>query len=135
MILACADWMLPETVMAAGQHEPDLILAPTDQYAWTPHNRSVLHKAGQSASFWLQAPLFAAFNSAAEPADAAADVFACLAYDSNGDKLATASKKVAETAVHIIDVNIRKAQRLWGGFQDRKRYIDHVRQYGSSMDI
>ena len=128
VVLACADWMLPETVMAAGQHEPDLILAPTDQYSWTPHNVSVLHKAGQSASFWLQSPIFAAFNSAAQPADADADVFACLAFDSNGDKLTKAAKKVGETAVHTIDVNIRQAQRSWGGFRDRKRYIEGTRR-------
>ena len=78
VVLACADWMLPETVLAAGQHEPELVLAPTDQYTWTPHNRSVLHKAGQSASFWLRAPLVAAFNSVAESSDEDPQVFACL---------------------------------------------------------
>lgn len=124
VILACADWMLPETVLAAGQHEPDLILAPTDQYSWTPYNRSVLHKAGQSASFWLHAPLVAAFNSTAGHSDEHTEVFACLAYDSSGDELIKASKKVGESTVHTIDVELRKAHRKWGGFQDRRRYID-----------
>ena len=127
VILACADWMLPETIVAAGQHEPDLVLAPTDQYSWTPHNRSVLHKAGQSASFWLQAPLFAAFISAAEPADADADVFACLAFDNQGDELIKATKRVGERTVHTIDIDIRKAQWKWGGFQERKRFMDSVK--------
>ncbi len=124
VILACADWMLPETALAAGQHEPDLILAPTDQYFWTPHNRSVLRKAGQSASFWLQAPLIAAFNSTAGPSDEDTFVFACLTYDSSGDELIKASKKVGESTFHAIDVELQKAHRKWGGFQERKRYID-----------
>ncbi len=125
VILACADWMLPETVMAAGQHVPDLILAPTDQYFWTPHNRSVLHKAGQSASFWLQVPLVAAFGSTPTPGTESDEVFACLAYDNRGDELIKASKRVGETAVHTIDVNIRKPQWKWGGFKDRRRYIEN----------
>ncbi len=124
VILACADWMLPETVLAAGQHEPDLILAPTDQYFWTPHNWSVLHKAGQSASFWLHAPLVAAFHSAPGASDEGTEVFACLAYDSSGEESITASKKVGESTVHTIDVELRKAHRKWGGFQERKRYIE-----------
>ena len=126
VILACADWMLPETVLAAGQYEPDLILAPTDQYSWTPHNRSVLCKAGQSASFWLQAPLIAAFNSVSGTPDQDTEVFACLAYDSSGDELIKASKKVGEITIHTIDVDIQKVQRKWGGFRDRKTYIDSV---------
>ena len=126
VILACADWMLPETVLAAGRHETDLLLAPTDQYSWTPHNRSVLHKAGQSASFWLHAPLVAAFNSAAESSDEDAEVFACLAYDSSGDEMVKASKKVGESTVHTIDVELRKANWKWGGSWDRRRYIDSV---------
>lgn len=128
VILACADWMLPETIVAAGQHEPDLILAPTDQYSSTPHNRSVLHKAGQSASFWLQAPLVAAFGSTLAPGTESNDVFACLAYDCNGDELINTSKQAAETAVHTIDVNIRKTQRTWGGFRERKRYFEGTRR-------
>lgn len=124
VILACADWMLPETVLLAGQHEPDLVLAPTDQYSWTPHNRSVLHKAGQSASFWLQAPLVSAFYSSAGPSDEDTEVFACLAYDSSGDEMVKASKKAGESTVHTIDVELRKAHRKWGGFEERKRYID-----------
>lgn len=127
VILACADWMLPETVLAAGQHEPDLVLAPTDQYSWTPHNQSVLHKAGQSASFWLQAPLVAAFNSVSGTPDQDTGVFACLAYDSSGDELIEAWKKVGESTVHAIDVERQKAHWKWGGFQERKRYIDSVR--------
>lgn len=124
VILACADWMLPETVLAAGQYEPDLILAPTDQYSWTPHNRSVLDKAAQSASFWLQAPLVAAFNSTVEPSDEHTEVFACLAYDSNAEESIKASKKVGERTVHMIDVELRKAHWKWGGFRERKRYLD-----------
>ncbi len=127
VILACADWMLPETVLSAGQHEPDLMLAPTDQYSWTPHNRSVLHKAGQSASFWLQAPLVAAFNSAAGSSDEETEVFACLAYDSSGDEMVKASKNVGESSVHTIDVELRKAHRKWGEFEERKRYIESSR--------
>ena len=127
VILACADWILPETVLAAGQHEPDLILAPTDQYFWTPHNRSVLRKAGQSASFWLQAPLVAAFNSVPGNPDQDTEVFACLAYDSSGDETVKASKKVGESTVRTIDVELLKAHRKWGGFQDRKRYIESSR--------
>lgn len=126
VILACADWMLPETVLAAGQHEPDLVLAPTDQYSWTPHNRSVLRKAGQSASFWLHAPLVAAFNSTAGHSHEESEVFACLAYDSSGDELIEASKEIRESTVHTIDVELQKAHRKWGGFQERKRYIDSV---------
>lgn len=125
VILACADWMLPETVLAAGQHEPDLVLAPTDQYSWTSHNRSVLHKAGQSASFWLHAPLVAAFNSTAGPSDEESEVFACLAYDYAGDELIKACRKVRERTVHTIDMELRKARRKWGGFQERKRYLDY----------
>lgn len=124
VILACADWMLPETVLAAGQHEPDLILAPTDKYSWTPCNRSVLHKAAQSASFWLQAPLVAAFDSTTGPIDEDAEVFACLAYDSSGEESIKASKKVGQSTVHAIDVKLRQANRKWGGFQERKRYIE-----------
>ncbi|MCY3766587.1 MAG: carbon-nitrogen hydrolase family protein [Gemmatimonadetes bacterium] len=124
VVLACADWMLPETVLAAGQNEPELVLAPTDQYTWTPYNRSVLHKAGQSASFWLQAPLVAAFHSTAGASDDGAEVFACLAYDSSGDEMVKASKKVTESTFHTIDVELRKAHRKWGGFRVRKRYID-----------
>lgn len=124
VILACADWMLPETVLAAGQHEPDLVLAPTDQYSWTPYNGSVLHKAGQSASFWLQAPLVAAFNSVSETPDQDTEVFACLAYDCAGDELIKALKQVGESTVHTIDVELRKAHRKWGGFQERKRYLE-----------
>ena len=127
VILACADWMLPETVLAAGQHEPDLILAPTDQYSWTPYNRSVLHKAGQSASFWIQAPLAAAFNSTAGPSDEDTEVFVCIAYDSSGDEMVKASKKVGESTVHTIDVELRKAHRKWGEFEERKRYIKSSR--------
>lgn len=127
VILACADWMLPETVLAAGQHEPDLLLAPTDQYSWTPYNRCVLHKAGQSASFWLHAPLVAAFNSAAESSDEDSEVFACLAYDCAGDELIKASKKVGEITIHTIDVELRKANWKWSGFRDRRRYLDSVR--------
>ena len=127
VILACADWMLPETVLAAGQHEPELVLAPTDQYTWTPHNRSVLHKAGQSASFWLHAPLVAAYYSTAGPSDEDTNVFACLAYDSCGGKLIEASKKFGESTLHIIDVELRKAKWNWGGFRNRKRYLDSVR--------
>ena len=127
VILACADWMLPETVLAAGQHEPDLILAPTDQYFWTRHNRSVLHKACQSASFWLQAPLVAAFGSTPARGSESDEVFACLAYDNRGDELIKASKQAGEITVHTIDVNLRKAQRKWGGFRDRKKYLDSVR--------
>ena len=127
VILACADWMLPETVLSAGQHEPDLVLAPTDQYSWTPHNRSVLRKAGQSASFWLHAPLVAAFNSTAESSDEDAKVFACLGYDYSGDEMVKASKRDGESTVHTIDVELRKAHRKWGGFRDRKRYLDSVR--------
>ncbi|MDE2887210.1 MAG: carbon-nitrogen hydrolase family protein [Gemmatimonadota bacterium] len=134
VILACADWMLPETVQAAGQHEPDLILAPTDQYSWTRHNRSILRKAGQSASFWLQAPLIAAFNSTVGPSDEDTFVFACLAYDSSGDELIKASKKVGESTVHTIDVEFRKAHRKWGGFRDRKRYLDSVRRQSQISD-
>ena len=125
-ILACADRTLPETVLAAGQHEPDLILAPTDQYSWTPHNQSVLHRADQSASFWLQAPLFAAFISVAEPLDTDADVFACLAFDNQGDELIRTSKKAGEITVHTVDVEFQIAHRKWGGFQERKRYLDYV---------
>ena len=126
VILACADWMLPETVMAAAQYETDLILAPTDQYSWTPHNRSILHKAGQSASFWLHAPLVAAFNSTAGPSDEDTDVFACLAYDSAGDELIKASKRVRESTVHTIDVKLQKAHRKWSGFRDRERFLHSV---------
>ncbi|MCE2440162.1 MAG: carbon-nitrogen hydrolase family protein [Candidatus Latescibacteria bacterium] len=125
-ILARADWMLPETVLAAGQHEPDLILAPTDQYFWNPHNRSILHKAGQSASFWLQAPLVAAFNSTSGSSDEDTEVFACLAFDCTGDEKINASKKVGESTVHTVDVELQKAHRKWGGFQERKRYLDYV---------
>lgn len=124
VILACADWMLPETVLAAGQHEPDLLLAPTDQYSWTPYNRSVLHKAGQSASFWLRAPLVAAFNSTAESSNEDAEVFACLGYDSSGAEMVKASKRAGESTVHTIDVELQKAHRKWGGFEERKRYIE-----------
>lgn len=127
VILACADWMLPETVLAAGQHEPDLILAPTDQYSWTRHNRSILHKAGQSASFWLQAPLAAAFNSVSGTPDQDTEVFACFAFDCAGDGLIKASKRVGESTVHTIDVELRKAHRKWGGFEERKRYIGSSR--------
>ena len=127
VILACADWMLPETVMTAGRHEPGLILAPTDQYSWTPHNRSVLHKAGQSASFWLQAPLIAAFGSYAAPGAETGEVFSCLAFDNQGDELIKTSRQFGEITVHTIDVEIRKAQRKWGGFRDRKKYLDSVR--------
>ena len=127
VILACADWMLPETVLSAGQHEPDLVLTPTDQYSWTPYNRSVLHKAGQSASFWLHAPLAAAFYSTAESSDEDSEVFACLAYDSSGAELVEASKRVGESTVYTIDVELQKAHRKWGGFRDRKRYLDSVR--------
>ena len=134
VILACADWMLLETVLAAGQHEPDLVLAPTDQYSWTPHNRSVLHKAGQSASFWLQAPLVAAFNSVPGNPDQDTEVFACLAYDSSGDEMVKASKKVGESTVHTIDVELRKANWKWGGFRDRKRYLDSVRWQSQISD-
>ena len=128
VILACADWMLPETVLAAGQHEPDLLLAPTDQYSWTPHNRSVLQKAGQSASFWLHAPLAAAFYSTAGPSDEDTEVFACLAYDRNGDELIEASKRVGESTIHTIDVELQNTHRKWGGFRDRKRYLDSVQR-------
>lgn len=126
VILACADWMLPETVLAAGQYVPDLVLAPTDQYSWTPHNRSVLHKAGQSASFWLRAPLVAAFNSTAGPSDEDTEVFVCIAYDSSGDEIVKASKRVGESTVHTIDVKLQKANWKWGGSRDRRRYIDSV---------
>ena len=128
VILACADWMLPETVTAAGQFEPDLILAPTDQYSWTPHNRSVLRKAAQSASFWLQAPLVAAFGSTPAPGTESDEVFACLAFDNQGDELIKTSNRVGERTVHTIDIDLRKAQRSWGGFRERKRYLERFRQ-------
>ena len=126
VILACADWMLPEPMMQAGLHEPDLVVAPTDQYHWTPHTQSVLSKVGQAVSFWLLAPLVVAFNSEANPDEDGAEVYACLAYDSRGDELIRKAKKINEDAFHAIDVELQKADRKWGGFQDRKHYLDSI---------
>ena len=126
IIFACADWMLPEPMMQAGQYEPDLIIAPTDQYHWTPHTLSVLRKVGQSVSFWLHAPLIVAFKSAANPEDEEEEVYACLAYDYRGDELIKKSKKIKENAFYTIDLELQKESRKWGGFQERKKYLESV---------
>ena len=62
----------------------------------------------------------------AKPDDETAEVFGCLAYDCSGDRLIETSKKVGESTFHTIDVELQKAHRKWGGFQDRKRYLNSV---------
>ena len=92
----------------------------------TPHSLSTPGKAGQSVSFWLHAPLVVAFNSAADPEDEEAEVYACLAYDYRGDELISKAKKAKESTFYAIDVELKKANRKWGGFRDRRKYLESV---------
>ena len=125
VILACADWLTPEPMMQAGIHEPDLILAPTDQFHWEPHSRSVHTKAGQGISFWLQAPLAVAFNSEINPEPAELEVCACLGYDHKGDEVIRKSKKQVERTIYTMTVELKKRRLIWGGFEARRNYVEN----------
>lgn len=122
-ILACADWTLPEPPLMAAQHEPDIVLAPTDEFHWTSQNRSSLGKAGQATAFWLQAPLLATFGSLTGPGDPEAQVFAALAFDGHGDQTILESRSSSEEAFHVTEVVLGDRRQIWGGFAARRDYL------------
>ncbi len=106
---------------------PDLILAPTEQRYWVPHNWPILDNCGRVVSSLTHAPLVAGFNSEAISDNEAAEVYAALAYDCNGNQVFQASKRIKETAFHVVEVSLERLG-VWGGFEVRKRYLESDEQ-------
>lgn len=110
-IMACADWMFPETTILAGIADVEFILAPTDWFAEADGLK--MQKLLCAKAMGVGVPIIAVFGHDHGAADS--PILAGMALDAQGEVLVSVIRASDRDQVAVIDVLISPPSRKWGG--------------------
>ena len=118
VILACADWTLPDAVYLTGLAEAALIIAPTD--GMKLNSEGIMRSAALARTLDTKACLVAVFGG--NPWPDKMEVLAGIAAipTDNGSEIVLRETRMAgEIKVMQVELNLQQPQHWWGGFRGR----------------
>jgi predicted amidohydrolase len=116
VILACADWLLPEGIYLAAMSGAALIISPTD--GMSQAQESILRNRALTAAMDTEAHLVAAFGG---DSSREGEVMAGLIVDGagSGELLLCETRSADEVKVMQVELNPHTPQHRWGGPNER----------------
>lgn len=114
-IMACADWMFPETTILAGVADIEFILAPTDWVAEADGTK--MQKLLCAKAMGAGAPIIAVFGH--DDGAAQSPILAGMAIDAQCEIIVSAIRASDQDHVLILDLLIPAPIRKWGGASAR----------------
>lgn len=111
-VMACADWMLPETTILASLHGISIILGPTGGYSAA--RQGILEALMRAKIVHTDSVILGVFGSSCEkPAER---VMAALAMDNEGMTVVCESKVASDDIIKIVDIPTGVPRvDTWGG--------------------
>lgn len=127
VILACADFMFPETTILAGMDDDvSLIVCPTD--AMQIGNASDMRKLVSAKSIYAKAVTVTVFGHD----NSGTSLLSCIAVDQNGNELLYRERMTEESRTDILSVKLVTPKKIWGGNKVRSKVLfSHLGKYFS----
>lgn len=117
-ILASADWLFPEAVVAAAMVDAALVLCPCDEFAVKSQRN--LDRLIRSRAMDLHAHVVAAFGHTPETQG---EVLASMVADASGRLRASRRRSAKETRLTSVRLRLTLPDRSWGHPRDRMEII------------
>lgn len=121
VILAGADWMLPEAIHLAGMSEAALIICPTDEMS-VP-NLDVMRSIALARTMDTRASLAAVFGGSVPREGEVMAGLAVAPSSPTGDLLLCETRLVDEVKVMKVDLPLSPPEHRWGDFHARSQSL------------
>lgn len=118
VVLACADWLLPEPVLLAGRLQPSLIVCPTDCFHVSQASLALAKQQARAAD--VGAHVVALFGRDQELSGQVLNAIVC---SPRGEVLLADSGPAGVPYHRLLDLELRPPQTVWGGFAARWQQI------------
>ena len=116
VILACADFMFPETSILTGLSKASLIICPTD--CMHEKNMTTMEMLLSSKSIGTNALTVATFGHDCN--DYIGDVVSGIVVGPEGEILRSEKRPMNQDNIITLSTDLRKPRQMWGGFEYRR---------------